>query len=115
MKKILLYLVIAAIVIFLLIQLVPFGHDHTNPARNGATREQAFAKGKAIGVKVEAVPTIIHRPKDFFLILDGTQIPIAIVEMDGQLALHDWIGHRDIPFATILWGKYFLYIHSQAG
>jgi mono/diheme cytochrome c family protein len=32
MKKILLYLVIAAIVIFLLIQLVPFGHDHTNPA-----------------------------------------------------------------------------------
>ena len=32
MKKTLLYLVIAAIVIFLLIQLVPFGHDHTNPA-----------------------------------------------------------------------------------
>ena len=32
MKRILLFLVIAAIVIFLLIQLVPFGHDHTNPA-----------------------------------------------------------------------------------
>jgi mono/diheme cytochrome c family protein len=32
MKKVLLYLFIAAIVIFALIQLVPFGHDHTNPA-----------------------------------------------------------------------------------
>ena len=32
MKKILRYLVIAAIVIFLLIQLVPFGRDHSNPA-----------------------------------------------------------------------------------
>ena len=32
MKRILLFLVIAAIVIFLLIQLVPFGHNHTNPA-----------------------------------------------------------------------------------
>ena len=32
MKKTLLFLVIGAIVIFLLIQLVPFGHDHTNPA-----------------------------------------------------------------------------------
>jgi hypothetical protein len=32
MKRILLFLVIVAIVIFLLIQLVPFGHDHTNPA-----------------------------------------------------------------------------------
>jgi mono/diheme cytochrome c family protein len=32
MKKIVLYLGIAAVVIFGLIQLVPFGHDHTNPA-----------------------------------------------------------------------------------
>ena len=32
MKKIVLYLVIAAVVVFGLIQLVPFGHDHTNPA-----------------------------------------------------------------------------------
>lgn len=32
MKKTLLYLVIAAIVVFLLIQLIPFGRDHTNPA-----------------------------------------------------------------------------------
>lgn len=31
MKKILRNLIIAAIVIFLLIQLVPFGHNHTNP------------------------------------------------------------------------------------
>ncbi len=31
MKKIILYLGIAAVVIFGLIQLVPFGHDHTNP------------------------------------------------------------------------------------
>jgi hypothetical protein len=32
MKRTLFFLVIGAIVIFLLIQLVPFGHDHTNPA-----------------------------------------------------------------------------------
>jgi hypothetical protein len=31
MKKIILYLGIAAVVVFGLIQLVPFGHDHTNP------------------------------------------------------------------------------------
>ncbi len=31
MKKIILYLAIAAVVVFGLIQLVPFGHDHTNP------------------------------------------------------------------------------------
>lgn len=31
MKKTILYLGIAAVVIFGLIQLVPFGHDHTNP------------------------------------------------------------------------------------
>ena len=31
MKKILSYLVIAAIVVFVLIQIIPFGHDHTNP------------------------------------------------------------------------------------
>ena len=31
MKKILSYLVIAAIVVFVLIQFIPFGHDHTNP------------------------------------------------------------------------------------
>lgn len=31
MKKTVLYLGIAAVVIFGLIQLVPFGHDHTNP------------------------------------------------------------------------------------
>lgn len=32
MKKGLLYLVIAAVVVFVLIQLIPFGHDHNNPA-----------------------------------------------------------------------------------
>ena len=32
MKKILRYLVIASFVIFLLIQFIPFGHDHSNPA-----------------------------------------------------------------------------------
>jgi mono/diheme cytochrome c family protein len=31
MKKILIYVVIAAVVIFGLIQLIPFGHNHTNP------------------------------------------------------------------------------------
>ncbi len=31
MKKTILYLAIAAVVVFGLIQLVPFGHDHTNP------------------------------------------------------------------------------------
>jgi mono/diheme cytochrome c family protein len=31
MKKVVLYLGIAAVVVFGLIQLVPFGHDHTNP------------------------------------------------------------------------------------
>jgi hypothetical protein len=31
MKKILSYLVIAAVVVFALIQFIPFGHDHTNP------------------------------------------------------------------------------------
>jgi mono/diheme cytochrome c family protein len=32
MKKILIYLVIAAVVVFVLLQLVPFGRNHTNPA-----------------------------------------------------------------------------------
>ena len=32
MKKIILWLLAAAAVIFVLIQFVPFGHDHTNPA-----------------------------------------------------------------------------------
>jgi mono/diheme cytochrome c family protein len=31
MKKILIYLVIAAVAVFVLIQLVPFGRNHTNP------------------------------------------------------------------------------------
>jgi mono/diheme cytochrome c family protein len=31
MKKILIYLVIAAVVVFVLMQLVPFGRNHTNP------------------------------------------------------------------------------------
>ncbi|HET6846074.1 MAG TPA: heme-binding domain-containing protein [Anaerolineales bacterium] len=31
MKKIFTFLIVAVIAIFLLIQLVPFGHDHTNP------------------------------------------------------------------------------------
>lgn len=32
MKKILIYLVIAAVAVFVLIQLVPFGRSHTNPS-----------------------------------------------------------------------------------
>jgi mono/diheme cytochrome c family protein len=31
MKKILMYLVIAGVIVFGLVQLVPFGHNHTNP------------------------------------------------------------------------------------
>jgi len=31
MKKILIYLVIAAVVVFVLMQLIPFGRNHTNP------------------------------------------------------------------------------------
>jgi hypothetical protein len=82
----------------------PGGEEQAPRAGDRRPSQKSLAEGEAIRVKVVAAPAVIDRAKDA-LTLEGAQVPVAVVEVNGQLTLVEGIGRHQDEGESGLWVK----------